>query len=69
MSDWQPIETAPKDGKLFLGYFGESDDFGIVSRHDPGGLARNPKHHYECWVVSGSPVKPTHWMPLPEPPK
>lgn len=70
MENWQPIETAPKDGTRFLAYqapFGIS----IVHRHDAGGEARNPRHHYECWALDdryGHPCKPTHWQPLPEPP-
>ena len=52
---WQPIETAPRDGAEILGY------------HQSLGV----------WIVSWdsdeegfSPgFQPTHWMPLPEPPK
>ena len=59
---WQPIETAPKDGTLILGYkngematvewayCGESGDWNLVVSWD------------------GQPWTPTHWMPLPEPP-
>ena len=73
MSEWQPIETAPKDGTRFLAVDsdGTSGIVSIMRRHDPGGETRNPKHHYECWVTDfnsprGSPL--THWQPLPEPP-
>ena len=64
MSKWQPIETAPKDGTRFLAY-------------EP----RHEYRYYECWWEddfrdwSGwqddfdSEPKPTHWMPLPEPPE
>lgn len=58
-SEWQPIETAPKDGSMFLGcvvgfapLVAAWDDYGNrwVSQPDEYG--------YE----------PTHWLPLPAPP-
>lgn len=58
---WQPIETAPKDGSDFLAY---EKGYGINttwwdSKHDGGsGGFRNPHHGW----------RPTHWMPLPESP-
>ena len=67
---WQPIETAPRDGTRFLAA-DETGEQGIVSRHDPGGEQRNPKHHYECWVTDFNSPRgnsPTHWQPLQAPP-
>lgn len=68
MSDkWQPIETAPKDGTAILGYFGqtagdEPPDMAVI-RYDK---------KYE-WVIADLDTEqvdePTHWMPLPDPPK
>jgi hypothetical protein len=70
MSEWQPIETAPKDGTRFIAGVAGTEDVAICSRHDPGGAARNPRHHYECWLVEFSGRhQPTHWMPMPAPPK
>jgi len=68
---WQPIETAPKDGRneMFVvigvtagneftaGRPYTSDPY-CVWRASAGGFARWP-HHWE----------PTHWMPLPAPPE
>lgn len=59
--DWQPIETAPKDGREIIlfdpDYFPRS---GFEGRYSAPGAN---------WFSSfGSPVEPTHWMPLPEPP-
>lgn len=63
MGDWQPIETAPRDGRKILGYDG---GFTIV----------NWDNCFELWEVEPTAEYendliryPTHWMPLPEPPK
>lgn len=73
---WQPIETAPRDGTPVLVYaerFGWEGSPRIV-------CAVYPKEHYNGWIIYGcGPTRhgeqvldsclPTHWMPLPEPPK
>lgn len=53
---WQPIETAPKDGRRFILLL------------TPSGW---PQVAYSnTWWTSGFSVenKPTHWMPLPAAP-
>lgn len=62
---WQPIETAPKDGRCLLAI--KTDDgyeFGVLQRAANG-----------AWVYEGEPTyclsyyfEPTHWMPLPAAP-
>lgn len=66
--EWQPIETAPKDGTWVLGFkerkyvqdqietwhWVEAEDF-VGWEH-----AAEANDFYE---------QPTHWMPLPAPPK
>ena len=75
MSEWQPIETAPKDGTRILIYQPEGQWKSRRDRrleyidtaywHTPG----NPEHPgYWCAYVL-CVYRPTHWMPLPEPPK
>jgi hypothetical protein len=71
MSEWQPIETAPKDGTRILGYDAtDADDtqpqivcwLGIPDK--PGWYITFD--HTPC---NGDVWKPpTHWMPLPQPP-
>lgn len=96
-SDWQPIETAPRDGnrlllyvpkKIFtkrnslitinsmnlIGYWRNLDDENID--HLRPRVINILKKEHGCWT--NQPVKkgimpivgiPTHWMPLPQPPK
>ena len=64
MSKWQPIETAPKDGTRVI-----LND----SLHTQIGFYSTALDCGEClgWVNDEGIVSlnPTHWMPLPEPPK
>ena len=64
MSEWQPIETAPKDYTHVIGI----DAKGAIARtwfFAPSSLTQN-------WLRVGLPGKavwhPTHWMPIPTPP-
>ena len=62
---WQPIETAPKEkGSEYLVWDGK-DKWLVHYISVPDGM--EPKHN-GCGCCVG-PVEPTHWMPLPEPPK
>jgi hypothetical protein len=57
-TQWQPIETAPKDGTAVLTYRGP-------------GLIAVAEFWVECgWIVpDGMEItNVTHWMPLPAPP-
>lgn len=85
MSEWEPIETAPKDGTQVLVYapIGMSiaawsqDTRGPgVSGHvqTPGwiGWANGDEIDDEGWDTGHGfalQLEPTHWMPLPAPPK
>ena len=62
-SQWQPIETAPKDGDCFIGLDYRGGAMGIYS------ICVYYDGRIEC-ADDGEPRKNlTHWMPLPEPPK
>lgn len=60
--EWRPIETAPKQD-LFLGTDGCIVEISSWSM-DPG-IA----HYYMGSYDDPIRYRPTHWMPLPEPPK
>jgi Protein of unknown function (DUF551) len=61
MNEWQPIETAPRDGtEILLFARGQHDD---VYR----GVGQWSEHS-NSWFWSFA-IRPTHWMPLPEPPE
>ena len=68
MSDWQPIETAPKDGTHFLVW---DSFYGIrIGR-------AHIRHDHDDWLSymdghkgsSKGGIRATHWMPLPAPPQ
>ena len=63
---WQPIETAPKDGKPILGYDPSLLGIVIAEWHGVNGWYVNQGTQdglgFECMPL-------THWMPLPNPPK
>ena len=63
MTKWQPIETAPKDGSSIL--LTDSSDGSIKECRWDYCLGWGDPVYSE-WSFGG---KPTHWMPLPEPPK
>lgn len=81
MSDWQPIETAPKDGTWFMAARFPSDPKGPefeIGAYDPvysdryteegGGLYRKERVAIYDWRGFDNFHRMTHWMPLPEPP-
>lgn len=58
--EWQPIETAPKDGASFIGY---DEFYGHI------GVAK--KAAWDQFVFTdeqGDDCRITHWMPLPAAP-
>jgi hypothetical protein len=74
MSEWQPIETAPKERyKLLLLAFPWCEP--CVGYWDDDKYSSKPKPMWRACGLAHLGVKhmranpPTHWMPLPEPPK
>jgi hypothetical protein len=60
--EWQPIETAPKDGTQILAYW----DSGMMTCTDITLWYEGKWSDPECTEVEYA--DPTHWMPLPTPP-
>lgn len=58
MSDWQPIETAPKDGTLVIGALIRNGKIWRIHDMKHNGLA-----FYT--VNGGSLPQMTHWFPVP----
>lgn len=80
MSEWQPIETAPKDGTWFLiarrdeGFesyeVGQYNPYFFATYVEAGnGLYRKEMERLGDWRGFNNFHRATHWMPLPEPPK
>ncbi len=69
---WQPIEAAPKDGTFVLLWAPD-----LLHGMSPFAVGQYIDHEIEWWHVHDGkfgphPMRgaaPTHWMPLPEPPK
>lgn len=74
--EWQPIETAPRDGTLVNVWLGEADAEDVAfycipgTRLSTGWTWRQGKLRpaMGMWMPVVT-VRPTHWMPLPDPPK
>lgn len=66
MSEWKPIESAPKDGTPFYVWMPGWDGHGPLVR-----TARTTYWH-NSFLNGGMPneeaFKPTHWMPIVAPP-
>lgn len=77
MSDWRPIETAPRDGKPFVIVKAGDPDSYEVGRYQPmfydryepveEGLYQLIKEKLLDWTFNNF-HRATHWTPLPEPP-
>ena len=81
-NQWQPIETAPKDGSFFLGadaedvclcQWAEEVEDGVDYMGNDAGFQDMlfqrfyPSRSFGLRQYQG--LQPTHWMPLPEPPR
>jgi hypothetical protein len=66
--EWQPIETAPRDGTPVLLYVPKHEGwepFIVQGWYESGAFDRG---WYEAASENWCKPSPTHWMPLPPPP-
>lgn len=70
-TEWQPIETAPKDGRwLLLRSGSEKPNIGAWREAIPALNEQWPEYP-ACWETDGEGFEMTgvtHWMPIPDPP-
>jgi hypothetical protein len=73
--EWQPIETAPRDGSKFLAYrpLAENSSDPVMKvvcglPNDGGCWAKTVPPGYDDTNFTDGSCKATHWMPLPPPP-
>jgi hypothetical protein len=66
-SEWQPIETAPKDGTVIDLWIPGWERFADChwSKIEPAGWTSD---FGDVVLECTGNTEPTHWMPLPEPP-
>ncbi len=71
--EWQPIETAPRDGSEIIAFGIKRGDYGYTSDEETWTGVRW-SNESKCWLETkpatrySNGFKPTHWMPLPPPP-
>lgn len=72
MSEWRPIETAPKNGESVM----VSDGANVGESSWINGRWVQTSCGTSAWEGEGDrggladlDIAPTHWMPLPDPPK
>lgn len=72
--EWQPIETAPKDGTAILVFPPSSSAMqASIAKWDEDKYANKPIPYWRRMDALGKKtfsrsLPPTHWMPLPPPP-
>jgi hypothetical protein len=60
LDGWQPIETAPRDGRAEILVFANDGNMFVA--------IYSPLNQGFVDTMMGNGLSPTHWMPLPEPP-
>jgi hypothetical protein len=66
---WQPIETAPRDGTVVLAFAPTEAVVPFITVGWFETEAERWRMLDSCSHMGFRAVQPTHWQPLPEPPK
>ena len=72
--EWQPIETAPRDGSEIIAFGIRGGDYGYTS-DEKAWTGVSWSNSLKLWIETkaaprySNGFKPTHWIPLPLPPK
>ncbi len=67
---WQPIATAPKDGQILAFEMRDwGPGFGVLPRVFMCSWWKGDSLNSENWTDGTLPAFPTHWLPLPPPPR
>lgn len=73
MSEWLPIESAPKDGTFIILYASHNEPPVSIGYYEDDGELWAGAASQVWWMVEAdimpSACRPTHWMPLPKPPE
>ena len=73
-SEWQPIETAPKNGVAVILYYPDLRGAVLVGSYHVDITIRDgvERRRHEGWETGTfmplAKCEPTHWMPCPAPP-
>jgi|DEB0MinimDraft_3_1074331.scaffolds.fasta_scaffold139672_2 hypothetical protein len=74
--EWQPIETAPKDGTRVLAYWPDVYEINAATQVEswygpwaPWGSKEMLLTWQSAFEWADGDNSPTHWMPLPNPPQ
>lgn len=68
---WRDISTAPKDGTEVIVFAPDNDPpvFTASCLYDKWSASVEGRHAPADDFFGDDPKRPTHWMPLPEPPE
>lgn len=72
---WQPIESAPRDARLLLGWEGNAHKSPCFGNWNTDAYSKNPRPYWSTdrervyGTRDAREVPPTHWQPSPDSPE